>query len=141
MSRPAQPNEELSRRARRRCAAKLVERFDAWDLTGALEDIWELVRWLNRYVENDRPVAARQGRGREPTSSTRCSTTSRTACVRSRSRSRAYLPETAPQILDALGQPVELELERVAYGLTPATDGIAAAAPLFPRVDQPTAAA
>jgi len=52
-----------------------------------------------------------------------------------------YLPETAPLILGALGQPVELGLERVAYGVTPPTDGIAAAAPLFPRVDQPTAAA
>ena len=52
-----------------------------------------------------------------------------------------YLPETAPRLLAALGQPVELGLERVAYGVTPPTEGIAAAAPLFPRVDQPTAAA
>jgi len=52
-----------------------------------------------------------------------------------------YLSQSAPQILAALAQPQELGLERVAYGLTPATDGIAAAEPLFPRVDQPTAAA
>jgi hypothetical protein len=52
-----------------------------------------------------------------------------------------YLPATAPPILEALRQPVELGLDGVAYGVTPQTDGIAAAAPLFPRVDQPTAAA
>ena len=51
----------------------------------------------------------------------------------------AYLPETAPKILDALGQPLELGWERVAYGrLAPAT-AIAAAPPLFPRIErQPT---
>jgi methionyl-tRNA synthetase len=52
-----------------------------------------------------------------------------------------YLPETTPRILEALRQPVELELERVGAGLTPETDGIEPASPLFPRVDLPTAAA
>ena len=52
-----------------------------------------------------------------------------------------YLPETTPLILGALRQPVELQLERVAAGLTPQTEGIEPAAPLFPRVDLPTAAA
>ena len=52
-----------------------------------------------------------------------------------------YLPETAPRILGALRQPVDLALEQVAYGKTGETDGIEAAQPLFPRVDLPTAAA
>jgi len=51
------------------------------------------------------------------------------------------VPRTAPEIFAALRQPAELGLDRIAYGLTPATNGIEAAAPLFPRVDQPTAAA
>ena len=37
------------------CATKLVERFDACDLTGALEEIWEVVRRLNRHVEATAP--------------------------------------------------------------------------------------
>ena len=52
-----------------------------------------------------------------------------------------YLPETAPRILAALRQPVELALDRVAYGKLGETEGIEPAAPLFPRVDLPTAAA
>ena len=51
---PGQPNEELQA-ALERLRAKLVERFDNWDLTGALEEIWELVRWLNRHVEASAP--------------------------------------------------------------------------------------
>jgi len=73
-------------------------------------------------------------------SSTRSSMTSSTASARV---AVAPLPLPAAnrrrRFLEALEQPVELELERIAYGLTPETDGIAAAAPLFPRVDQPTA--
>src|SRR5262249_56162555 len=34
---------------------KLVTRFDVYDLTGGLEDIWEVVRLLNRYVEEKAP--------------------------------------------------------------------------------------
>jgi methionyl-tRNA synthetase len=52
-----------------------------------------------------------------------------------------YLPETAPRILGALRQPVDVSLEQVAYGKAGATDGIEPAAPLFPRVDLPTVAA
>jgi methionyl-tRNA synthetase len=120
--------------------AKLVERFDAWDLTGALEEIWELVRWLNRHVENTAPwqLAKDEARAAELDAVLYDLVDGVRAVAVALS---PYLPKTTPQILEALGQPVELELERVAYGLTPQTDTIAAAAPLFPRVDQPTAAA
>ncbi len=52
-----------------------------------------------------------------------------------------YLPVTAPRILVALRQPLDLSLDQVAYGRLGETEGIEAAAPLFPRVDLPTAAA
>ena len=135
----ARPNEELAS-ALDALRGKLVERFDAWDLTGALEDIWELVRWLNRYVESTAPwqLAKDEARADELDAVLYHLADGVRAVAVALS---PYLPETAPQILAALGQPVELGLERVAYGVTPPTDGIAAAAPLFPRVDQPTAAA
>jgi methionyl-tRNA synthetase len=120
--------------------AKLVERFDAYDLTGALENVWEVVRWLNRHVEATAPwqLAKDEARAAE---------LDRVLYdladgVRAVAVALApYLPETTPLILGALGQPVELELDRVAAGLTPTTDGIQPATPLFPRVDLPTAAA
>ena len=53
----------------------------------------------------------------------------------------AYIPETADRILHALGQPLELAWENVAYGRTVAATGIEAAQPLFPRIDAPATAA
>jgi methionyl-tRNA synthetase len=52
-----------------------------------------------------------------------------------------YLPETAPQILDALGQSRDLAWSRIAAGVADDAEGIDPAAPLFPRVDLPAAAA
>jgi methionyl-tRNA synthetase len=136
---PARPNDELQE-SLDALRTKLVERFDAWDLTGALEKIWELVRWLNRYVESSAPwqLAKDAARADELDAVLYDLADGVRAVAVAVS---PFLPQTAPQILAALGQPVELGLERIAYGVTPATDGISAAAPLFPRVDQPTAAA
>jgi methionyl-tRNA synthetase len=136
---PARPNKELED-ALEALRGKLVERFDAWDLTGATEEIWELVRWLNRYVESTAPWQL----AKDDTRADELGAVLYDLADGVRAVAVAlspYLPETAPQILVALGQPVELGFERIAYGVTPPTDGIAAAAPLFPRVDQPTAAA
>ena len=52
----------------------------------------------------------------------------------------AYVPETSSRILAALGQPDDLAWSGVAYGRTGATEGIEAAAPLFPRIDAPAVA-
>jgi methionyl-tRNA synthetase len=49
-----------------------------------------------------------------------------------------YLPETAPLILEALGQTVDLSWENVAADRTGLADGIEPAPPLFPRVEAPT---
>ncbi|HEY7018711.1 MAG TPA: hypothetical protein VH297_09630, partial [Gaiellaceae bacterium] len=136
---PGRPNEELSRLLDG-LRGKLVERFDAWDLTGALEDVWEAVRWLNRYVESTAPWQL----AKDDAQAAELSAVLYDLADGVRAAAVSlwpYLPETVPHILAALGQPIELDLERIAYGLTPDTDGIAAAAPLFPRVDQPTAAA
>src|SRR5919197_3605795 len=130
---PGRPNEEL-REAIDALRAKLDERIDAWDLTGALEEAWDLVRRLNRYVEASAPwqLAKDEARSDELDGVLYDLADGIRAVAVALS---PYLPETAPQILAALRQPVELDLERIAYGLTPNTEGIAAAAPLFPRVD------
>jgi methionyl-tRNA synthetase len=136
---PGRRNEELAS-ALDGLRLHLVERFDAWDLTGALEESWELVRWLNRYVESSAPwqLAKNEGRAEELDAVLYDLADGVRAIAIALS---PFLPETAPQILEALRQPSELALDGVAYRVTPATEGIEAAAPLFPRVDQPTAAA
>jgi methionyl-tRNA synthetase len=136
---PGQPSEEL-RGLLAGLQAKLVERFDQWDLTGALEDAWEVVRWLNRHVEETAPwqLAKDESKAEQLDAVLYDLIDGLRAVTVALS---AYLPETAPRILAALRQPVDLSLEQIAYGKTPATEGIEPAAPLFPRVDLPTAAA
>jgi methionyl-tRNA synthetase len=113
--------------------------LDAFDLTGGLERIWQWVRTLNGYVERQKPwELAKDESRRDELDSTLYGLADglRAAAVALAS----YLPETAPRILDALGQPPELGWEAVAAGRAVAAEGIEAAAPLFPRVDAPTPA-
>jgi methionyl-tRNA synthetase len=53
----------------------------------------------------------------------------------------AFLPASAPQILAALGQDGDLSWARVRNGTAADAEGIAAAEPLFPRIDLPAATA
>jgi len=135
---PAQPNEEL-RGLLDALREKLVERFDAWELTAAIEDVWELVRWLNRHVEETAPW----GLAKDEANAEQLDAVLYDLADGLRAVAVAlspYLPETAPRILGALRQPVDLALDGVAYGKTAATDGIEPAAPLFPRIELPTVA-
>ena len=119
---------------------KLVARFDVYDLTGALEDVWEIVRLLNRHVEATAPwqLAKDESKADELAAVLYDLADGVRAVAVALS---PYLPETAPRILGALRQPVDVALEQVAYGKAGETDGIEPAQPLFPRVDLPTAAA
>jgi methionyl-tRNA synthetase len=136
---PGPRNEELAS-AFEALRGKLVERFDVYDLTGGLEDIWENVRQLNRHVEAHAPwqLAKDESKSAELAAVLYDLADGVRAVAVALS---PYLPETAPRILGALRQPLDLSLEQVAYGKTGATEGIEPAVPLFPRVDLPTAAA
>ena len=93
----------------------LPARFDDWDLTGALDAIWDLVRRLNRYVEQTKPweLAKDESRADELDRVLyELADGLRAVAVAISS----YLPETAPQILAALGQPDDLAWENVAAG-------------------------
>jgi len=110
------------------------------DLTGALEEIWELVRRLNRHVEESKPweLAKDEAHGAALDRVLYDLADGLRAVAIALA---AYLPETAPQILAALRQPDDLAWENAQPGRTAPTEGIEAAAPLFPRVDLPAAAA
>jgi methionyl-tRNA synthetase len=116
------------------------ELLDAYDLSGALEEIWTVVRALNRYVEERAPwQLAKDEAKAEELDRTLYDLADGLRAVAIAVAS--YLPETAPRILRALGQPEDLVWDGVAYGRTHAVDGIVAAEPLFPRVELPAAAA
>jgi methionyl-tRNA synthetase len=120
--------------------AELAAQLDAFDVTGALERIWKHVRSLNALVEERKPWELAKDESLAPELDRTLYELAdglRAAAV----ALSAYLPETAPRILEALGQPADLAWEGVEPGKTVSADGIEPAVPLFPRVDTPTAAA
>ncbi len=119
--------------------ADVADRLDAFDLTGALERIWEVVRALNRHVEVTAPwqLAKDESRADELDRVLYDLLDGlRVVAVALAS----YLPVTSRQILEAVGQPPTLDWAEVAYGRAQPVQGLEAAAPLFPRVDEPAAA-
>ncbi len=120
-------------------ATALGGRLDRFDLSGALDEIWRVVRHLNRYVEERAPWEL----ARDPERAGDLDRTLYDLVDGLRVLAVAlgpYLPETCPRILAALGQPEDLSWERVRYGLTRPESAIEPAPPLFPRVDSPVAA-
>jgi methionyl-tRNA synthetase len=114
-------------------------KLDEYDLSGALEEIWVVVKALNRYVEQTKPWELAKDDSRSAELDRALYTLAdgvRGVAV----ALAAYLPETAPRILDALGQPSDLAWENVAPNRAVLAEGIAQAAPLFPRIEPPAAA-
>ena len=117
----------------------VAERIDAWDLTGALEEIWKVVRRLNAYVEESKPWELAKDDARSETlDQVLYDLADGLRCVAV--ALAAFVPGTSAAILEALGQPETPAWENVAAGKTPALEDIAAAPPLFPRLDAPAAA-
>ena len=118
-------------------ADDLARRFDTFDLTGALERIWEVVRGLNRHVESQAPWQLAKEDKHDELQATLYDLADGIRVVAIALAS--YVPDTSGRILEALGENAgEIGWERVAYGLSRAKSGIAPAAPLFPRIDSPT---
>ena len=137
--RPAVVSEELAGDVDR-VRIQAGGRFDEFDITGALEIIWELVRRLNRHVERNAPWEAAKDPARAAELDRvlfELADGLRAAAI----ALAAFVPDTSDRILTALRQPVDGAWEDVAAGRTQEVDGIEPAPPLFPRVDAPTAAA
>jgi methionyl-tRNA synthetase len=116
--------------------AGALARFDEFDITGALELTWELVRGLNRHVEQTKPweLAKDDARGADLDRVLYDLADGLRAVAIALA---SVLPETAPRILEALGQPGSVSWDLVAAGAAQAVDGIVPAEPLFPRVESP----
>src|SRR5207247_403552 len=117
----------------------VAERLDVFDVTGALEAVWNVVRRLNQYVESTAPwqLAKDESRAAELDTVLYNLADGLTGVAIALA---SYMPETAPLILAALGQPANLAWERVGNGVARAAEGIKPAAPLFPRIDAPAVA-
>jgi methionyl-tRNA synthetase len=117
-------------------ASDLAARLDEFDISGALERIWDVVRILNREVETTAPwQLAKDPHRADDLDRVLYDLVDGLRAVAV--ALAAYIPTTAAAILESLGQPAAVDWVNVAYGLTGETRGIAAAAPLFPRLDAP----
>jgi methionyl-tRNA synthetase len=110
---------------------RVTELIDGAELTLALEEIWQRVRRLNRYVEEQSPwrLAAEPERGED------LDRVLRTLTEGLRSLAVllwAYMPASCERLLDALGRP-DTALAGAALG-TGGAERVKTLAPLFPKV-------
>jgi methionyl-tRNA synthetase len=115
-------------------AGGVPAQIDAFDITGAIDRIWLLVRELNRYVTEQAPWTL----AKDEANAERLDQVLHDLADGLRAAAVAlwaYLPETAPSILAALGQPDDAAWDRVAAGRIEPATGIAPSPPLFPRIE------
>ena len=118
----------------------VAARLDRFDVTGALDAIWESVRGLNQYVTAEAPWQL----AKDPSNDARLDGVLYNLVDGLTALAVAlapFLPETAPRILEALRQPGDLGWDRIRNGVAEEVGGIEAAKPLFPRIELPQAAA
>ncbi len=120
--------------------AEVEKRLDDFDLTGAIDAVWDAVRALNKFVTDSKPwELARDDANADELDRVLYALADGLRVVAV--ALHAYLPDTTPQILRALGQPEDFSWSRVAPGQTVETKDVEPAQPLFPRVEAPAAAA
>ena len=112
------------------------ERLDRYDITGALEPIWQVVRAAQPARRASDAVAARKGRVASRSELDRVLYDLADGLRAVAIAVSSYLPETAPRD-PRRARPARRSLlgTIVAPGSPTAAEGIEAAPPLFPRVD------
>jgi methionyl-tRNA synthetase len=118
----------------------VARRLDGFDITGALDVLWEAVRRLNQYVTAEAPWQLAKDEANAERLDTVLFTLADGLTALAVALA-AYLPETAPKILAALGQPTDVGWQRVTNGGVTVVRGIEASEPLFPRIELPPPAA
>ena len=114
----------------------VAARLDAVDLSGALEEIWTLVRSANRFVEEQQPWVL--ARSEEPEQVRALDDALYTLADTVRALGvmlYSYIPTSAEKILAAVGDPGRIEWERAALGMLVAGSEVHQPEPLFPRVE------
>jgi methionyl-tRNA synthetase len=105
--------------------------LDQAEITQALERIWQRVRRLNQYVEENAPWKL----AKDPEQADKLNTVLRSLAEGLRVLTvllTPYIPESAEKLLDALGAP-ETDLAGARYGSHPGGQPVKKLAPLFPK--------
>jgi methionyl-tRNA synthetase len=118
----------------------VAARVDVFDITGAIDVIWDAVRKLNQYVTHEAPwQLAKDDANAERLDRVLYTLVDGVTAIAV--ALHAYLPETTPRILAALNQPEDFAWSRVRSGGVTSAEGIEPSEPLFPRIELPSAAA
>jgi methionyl-tRNA synthetase len=110
---------------------RVARLLDDAQVTAALDEVWQRVRRLNRYVEERAPwqLAKDEATAGELDSTLRSLAEGlRVVAV----LLHAYMPATTGRLLEALGRP-ECELDTADYGAAPAGQRVEAIEALFPK--------
>ena len=116
----------------------VTQRLAQVDLTGALEDIWRLVRAANRFVEERAPWSL--ARSDDPADAARLDETLYTLADAVRCLGVLlwpFIPDSAGRLLDAVGDPGATSWDRAGLGRLEPGAEVAQPPPLFPRVETP----
>ena len=114
-------------------AARVAERFDGVEVTAALDDIWQLVRRLNQYVQDEEPWKLAKDEG----SAEQLDRVLYGLAEGLRVVSvlvHPFVPEASGKLLAALGQD-DLSLERASLGAVGGGAKLAELPQLFPKVE------
>ena len=115
----------------------VAARLDAVDLSGALEEIWTLVRSANRFVEEQQPWVLARSHEPEQVQALDAALYTLADTVRSLAvMLYPYIPASAEKILAAVGDPGGIKWERAALGTLAAGSEVHQPEPLFPRVEK-----
>jgi methionyl-tRNA synthetase len=118
---------------------RVCAQLDAVDLTGALETIWQLVRRLNQFVQDEQPwklAKDDEQAGRLDSVLYGLAEGLRVVSV----LLHAFMPEKTLLPLAALGQEGALSIEDARFGAVAGGAEVQELEPLFPRIETKTAA-
>jgi methionyl-tRNA synthetase len=119
--------------------ARVRERFDATDVTGALDEVWRLVRRLNQYVQDEAPWQL----AKDPAEAEHLDEVLYGLVEGLRVVTvllHPFVPDAAERLLAALGD-ADLSLDRARLGAGAGGVHVSELAPLFPRVTRADPAA
>ncbi len=120
-------------------AERVSARFDRQEVTAALEEIWTLVRTLNRYVQDQAPwQLAKHDAEAERLDGVLYALAEGLRVVSV--LAHPYMPAATARLLAALGRP-ETELAGARYGAVGGGARVEKLPPLFPRIDRDARAA
>jgi methionyl-tRNA synthetase len=114
-------------------ADRVAERFDAVDVSGALEETWKLVRLLNRYVQDEAPWQL----AKDDSQAARLDQVLYSLAEGLRVVSlllHPFMPESTDKLLSALGQG-DRALDSARFGGLGGGARVSPIPPLFPRIE------